>query len=124
MARILALADEECALGFRLSGIDAEVVASPEELQERLLRLQQAVKPRGAGAPALYGERNAGIVLFDQEHLGSLPERLQRWVDESNDPILVPIPMLSVGPRRPSGREEYIARLLRRVIGYQVKIRR
>jgi vacuolar-type H+-ATPase subunit F/Vma7 len=110
MARILALADEEYSLGFRLAGIDAEVVASPEELRDRLLRLFQ--------------ERDAGVVLFDQEHLGSLPERLQRWVDESNDPILVPIPMLPAGPRRPSGREEYLARMLRRVIGYQVKIRR
>jgi V/A-type H+/Na+-transporting ATPase subunit F len=109
MGRIVAVLDEETALGFRLSGVEVRKADSESELRERI--------------EALMNEKDIRIVIVDEETFRRLPEKLERRLEHSTAPLFLPIPTVKVwrGEVRP---EEYAARLIRRAIGYQVKIRR
>jgi vacuolar-type H+-ATPase subunit F/Vma7 len=109
VARIVALVDEETGLGFRLAGIGARAVATPEEMGRR--------------AESLLGDPETGVVILDESLFRRLPESLQRRLEESTAPVFVPVPAVrsEAGPLRP---EEYVARLMRRVTGYRIRIRR
>jgi V/A-type H+-transporting ATPase subunit F len=109
MARVVALTDPETAMGFRLAGIDTLVVREADEIGRILSELLEKKEP--------------GVVIFDEDYLKILPERLQRRVEDSLKPIFVPVPHIKSW-REGEKREEYLARLLRRAIGYQIKIRR
>lgn len=109
MGRIVALLDEETSLGFRLSGVEVRKADSESELRERI--------------EALMNEKDIRIVIVDEETFRRLPEKLERRLEHSTAPLFLPIPTVKVwrGEVRP---EEYATRLIRRAIGYQVKIRR
>lgn len=109
MGTVTALVDGETALGFRLAGIGARTAETSEELL--------------AQVEALRSDPDVRLVLLDERLFGSLPEKLKRRLEESRFPLFVPVPLF-----RPSESavkpEEYVARLMQRAIGYQIKIRR
>ena len=109
MRNVVALVDGETALGFRLAGIGVRATDTPEELRR--------------SSESLLADPGVRLVLVDESLFGQLPERLQRKLSDSRSPVFVPIPAF-----RPEERalkpEEYVARLMRRAIGYQIKIRR
>jgi vacuolar-type H+-ATPase subunit F/Vma7 len=109
MGRIVAILDEETALGFRLSGVEVRKADSESGLRERI--------------EAVLNEKDVRIVIVDEEMFRGLPEKLERRLENSTAPLFLPIPTIKVwrGEVRP---EEYAARLIRRAIGYQIKIRR
>jgi vacuolar-type H+-ATPase subunit F/Vma7 len=109
MGRIVAVLDEETALGFRLSGVEVRKADSESELRERI--------------EVLLNEKEVRIVIVDEAMVRRLPEKLERRLENSTAPLFLPIPTIKVwrGEVRP---EEYAARLIRRAIGYQIKIRR
>ncbi|MBI3597564.1 MAG: V-type ATP synthase subunit F [Nitrospirae bacterium] len=109
MDRIVAVLDEDTALGFRLSGVEARKADTVEELQERIGQL--------------FNEKDVRLVIVDEEMVRRLPEKLERRIEHSTAPLFLPIPTVKMwrGAIRP---EEYAARLIRRAIGYQIKIRR
>jgi len=109
MPNIVALVDEETALGFRLAGVGARPAETPEELQ----RLSESLRI----------DPKVRLVLLDESLFRQLPERIQRKLEDSRSPVFIPIPVfrISKGALKP---EEYVARLMRRAIGYQIKIRR
>ena len=109
MARLTVITDPDTALGFRLAGIEVTEVTDVDEAVERLRALLRA--------------KETGIVLYNEEYRSALPEPSQAAMEESLTPIFFAIPVARTG-RISERREEYLARLLRRTIGYQVKIKR
>lgn len=109
MGRIVAVLDEETALGFRLAGLEVRKADTVEELVRQV--------------ELLLNEKDVRIVILDEDRVRRIPERLERRLEDSVAPIFLPIPTL----RRWEGEippEEYAARLIRRAIGYQIKIKR
>lgn len=109
MSNVVALVDGETALGFRLAGVRARSTESPEEL-------------RGF-AESLRFDPEVRLVLLDESLFRQLSERFRRKLEDSRSPVYIPIPpfRLSKDALKP---EEYVARLMQRVIGYHIKIRR
>jgi V/A-type H+-transporting ATPase subunit F len=95
-------------LGFRLAG------ASVEEVEET------AVAER---FKALLADPSLGVLAVEEELLKQVPEALLEKLGREGVPVLLPFAF----PRRweQAGRgEEYVATLIRRAIGYHVKIQR
>jgi V/A-type H+-transporting ATPase subunit F len=109
MARVVALTDPDTALGFRLAGIETLVLKQGEEIVPYLEELLE--------------QKQTGVVILNEDHLKAVPERLQRRMETSLKPVFVSIPHVRSW-REGEKTEEYLIRLLRRVIGYQIKIRR
>jgi vacuolar-type H+-ATPase subunit F/Vma7 len=109
MGNIVALVDEETALGFRLAGVGARPTETPEEL----LR----------SAEMLLVDPRVRLVLLDESLFRQLPDRTRRKLEDSRSPVFIPIPVFRL-PKGAVKPEEYVARLMRRAIGYHIKIRR
>lgn len=109
MPRLLVVTDPDTALGFRLAGIEVAEVTGADKAVERLLALLRA--------------KEAGIVIYNEEYRSAIPEKNQATLEESLTPIFFAIPVARAAPIS-ERREEYLARLLRRAIGYQLKIKR
>jgi vacuolar-type H+-ATPase subunit F/Vma7 len=109
MGNIVALVDEETALGFRLAGVGARATETPEELQR--------------SSESLLVDPEVRLVLVDESLFRRLPERLRRKLEDSRSPVFIPIPVFRL-PKGAVKPEEYVAWLMRRAIGYHIKIRR
>lgn len=109
MSRIIALTDSETAMGFRLAGIEVVVPEDDAGVRDAVNRFFQI--------------RESALVIVNEDYLSALPERTHRRVEESLKPLFVPVPVIRSW-REGERKEEYLARMLRRVVGYQVKIRR
>ncbi len=109
MGHIIVLTDEETALGFRLAGIDGRAAASAEEAARN--------------AAELLRDPDARLVLVDEDLFHLLPEAMQRTLDASRSPVFLAVPAARAR-KAPVTPAEHVARLMRRVIGYQLRIRR
>jgi V/A-type H+-transporting ATPase subunit F len=109
MARLIVVTDPDTALGFRLAGVDVQEETDPVKAGERLLALLRA--------------REAGIVIYNEDCVSALPESAVIALEESLTPVFFAIPVSRTVPPA-ERREEYLARLVRRAIGYQLKIKR
>lgn len=109
MSHVIALMEKETGLGYRLAGVDVRETPTPEEM--------------GRQARSLSRDPGVRLVILDEDLFRGLPEALQRTLEESRSPLFVPVPSLPLrkGALRP---EEYVARLIRRAVGYQIRIRR
>ncbi len=109
MARLRVITDPDTALGFRLAGVDVHEEVDPVKAGERLLALLRAREP--------------GIVIYNEDFVSTLPEPAVTALEESLTPVFFAIPVSRIVPAA-ERREEYLARLVRRAIGYQLKIKR
>jgi len=92
-------------LGFRLAGVTVEEVARGEEVLRLRLLLAGDAPP---------------LLAVEDEILAALPETVVQRAAERGA-VLVPFTL----PRRwdaPSRPEDYVAALVRRAIGYQIKV--
>jgi V/A-type H+-transporting ATPase subunit F len=74
-----------------------------------------------AAIRAMVEQDDLGVVLVEQEILDAVLERDRRDLERRTAPIIVPFP----GPRwteSASGAESYVLELLRRAIGYRVRL--
>jgi vacuolar-type H+-ATPase subunit F/Vma7 len=95
------------APGFALAGLPADAVAPDEDVATLLAGLAR--------------HPDIGIVLLQDQIYDALPDDLRRRLDRSPHPVIVPFP----GPawEVPVSAEERVVELLRRAIGYRVKLR-
>lgn len=104
---VRVLASAASAAGFRLAGLAVDEIAKSEDAGSRLQIL--------AALP------HTGILLVEQALLDAVPETVRRDIERRAVPILVPIPA-PAWAGAPSGAEDYILELLRRAIGYRVRL--
>ena len=95
------------AAGFGLAGVTADPVDHSAEVEPVLGQLMS--------------QREVGVILLQEDLYAALSPDLQVRLDRSAAPVVVPFP----GPAWadvPSA-EEHVIELLRRAIGYRVKLR-
>ena len=95
-------------LGFRLAGVPVEELADGEEAQR---------------FRTIAADASLGVLAVEDELMRRLPEQLLDRIGREGIPVLLPFTQ----PRRFSeagGGEQYVATLMRRAIGYHVKIQR
>lgn len=95
-------------LGFRLAGAPVEEIEEGEEAER---------------FKALVADASLGVLAVEEQLLERVPEPLLQRIGREGVPVLLPFAL----PKRweEVGRgEEYVATLIRRAIGYHVKIQR
>jgi vacuolar-type H+-ATPase subunit F/Vma7 len=109
MSEVLVVGQPEIVEGFGLTGARVETVTDPDRvgwLVNELLRT-----------------RDTGIVVITEDLYEEIPEKLRIRAEASARPLFITLP-------RPAGREvweereDLISRIIRRAIGYRLKIRR
>lgn len=109
MYRLIVLTDSDTADGFRLSGVDVVVALSPEDARGRL--------------NALLDDEMSGIIAVNEKMMAGIDERTQRKIDSIYRPIVISLPIkekLEMG----EDHRAYLARLIRRAIGFDITLRR
>ncbi len=108
MAKILAVMDDDGARGFRLAGVEA------------------CVAPDGAAAARILetalADRETAVVVVDEDLFEAVGPELLPRLERSLKPVFVPLPRVHRWGEG-EAREDYLGRLLRRVIGYQIKLK-
>ena len=109
MGHVIALVDRETGLGYRLAGVEVRETETPGEMERQ--------------AKTLFADPAVRLVILDEDLFRGMPRDLQNRLEGNRSPVFVPVPSLPLrkGALRP---EEYVARLMRRAVGYQVRIRR
>lgn len=105
--RVRVLASTATSAGYRLAGLTVDEVALAADAGDRLATAA--------------GDADVGIILVEQRLLDAVPSAVRRAVDRRPLPIIVPIPAPN-WTHATSDAESYIVELLRRAIGYRVKL--
>ncbi len=106
MYKFVVVTDPDTAPGFRLAGVDVLEVSNVEEAKKII--------------PSLLFKDDTGIVAVNEDFMASLDEKLIERIEKTHRPIIIPIPSRI----RQIDRTDYIERLLRRAIGYNIVVRR
>ncbi len=101
---LIVIAQPGPSLGFALAGVD--VVAAHDAT--RAMRAIEELDPR------------VGVVIIDESLYRGLTEEFRRELNRSAEPVVIPVP----GPDwvEGSSASEYVVDILRRAIGYRVKL--
>jgi vacuolar-type H+-ATPase subunit F/Vma7 len=105
--RVAVVGDATVALGFRLAGVRPHVVDSKAAADELLSRM--------------IDDPQWGVILVQEDMLSDQPRGTRRRAS-AGLPVLVPFPAPSLA-RLPGEAEAYVAELLRRAVGYRVRLR-
>jgi vacuolar-type H+-ATPase subunit F/Vma7 len=105
-ASVRVLASPSIAAGFRLAGL-AAVDVDEAHATEQLL--------------ATVARPNVGILVVEQSLLDAIPDDVRMEIEHRILPIIVPMPAPKWGATH-GDAEAYILELLRRAIGYRVRL--
>lgn len=107
---VRAVASPSLAAGFRLAGLqvdESEAGDDPAVIGDRLV---------------LAADRaDTGILLVEEALFNAAPEATRKDLEKRAVPILVPVPGATFAAAG-RGAEDYILDLLRRAIGYRVRL--
>jgi len=107
--KLIVLTDPDNADGFRLAGVDVEVVDSDDKVREKLNRLLD--------------DESSGIIAVNEHMMAAIDERTQKKIDSIYRPLVISLPLrekLAIG----DDHRAYLARLIRRAIGFDITLRR
>ncbi len=105
MKKIVFLTHRDAEFGFGLAGIP-QYVASEEEGQERLEKIMS--------------EADTGLIIIDERMMKGMDEERMRESEGRWSGILLVLP----SPVKPVAEvEDYAVRLIRRAIGYHVRLK-
>lgn len=107
MAKVLFAADGEIGVGFQLAGLEVRCITSPTEAADLFLSLCKT--------------REYGMVIVSETLFESIEESSKAKLEKSNVPLFVTVPV-QWKPTAELAPEEYVARIVQRSIGFQVKI--
>ena len=104
--RLLVMTGPGSSAGFALAGVPVIEASNASEAAARMERL--------------IDDADAGVVVVDESIYREFPEELRRTLRSSSQPVVIPIP----GPdwTSESSAHEYIVEILRRAIGYRVRL--
>ena len=109
MYKVLVILPKELAAGFALTGVTVQTVTDVSGAQSAL-------------ATAMENE-DYGIVVIDEALLNQMDERTVDRFFEQNVPLIVPLPAdLEWGDVEEVPHDDYVSRLIRRAVGYQLNI--
>lgn len=104
MKKVIFITEPVARLGFALAGID-QYIAEPQELEEIL-------------GKAMSDPEN-GLIVIDERLTAGIDEERMREIEGAWHGVIVVLP----SPLAGTGEiEDYAARLIRRAIGYHVRI--
>ena len=105
-SRLVVIASPGLSTGFALAGVDVVRAADGQAASRELDRLVD--------------EATTGVVIIDEPLYRSLPEEQRRGLSRLTAPVVIPVP----GPdwSAESTAHEYIVEILRRAIGYRVRL--
>lgn len=109
MYKLIVLTDPDNADGFRLAGVDVEVIDNDDQVVDRLNRLLD--------------DDDSGIIVVNERMMGAIDGRTQRKIDSVYRPLVISIPLkeqLEMG----EDHRAHLARLIRRAIGFDITLRR
>ena len=110
MSRVLALVRPDLGAGFSLAGIDVRTVADAHELRPAL-------------RDAVEGTRY-GMVVVEAELMAGLEEGDRAAFTAVTVPLVIEVPGgLEWKEGAAAPEEDFVARLIRRAVGYQLNIK-
>jgi V/A-type H+-transporting ATPase subunit F len=105
MEQVAFITPQDTAWGFSLGGVP-QFVVEPAELEARLLEVMESDK--------------TGLIVIDERLIAGLAEDRLREIERAWHGILLVLP----SPEKPPEEvEDYAARLIRRAIGYHVRLK-
>jgi vacuolar-type H+-ATPase subunit F/Vma7 len=110
LSKVLAILREDLGAGFTLAGVEVARAADPAAARSLL-------------ASAL-GRGTYGVVIVEEEFLAAMDEETRAAAAASTTPLVIGVP----GEMRwreveEAPADDYVARLIRRAVGYQLNIR-
>ncbi len=105
--RVTAVCDPSVSLGFRLAGLSPHPAARPAEATRLLVELAT--------------DEQWGVILVQEDLVPDLAP-VSRRSSRTGLPLLIPFPSPS-RDRPPGEAEAYVTELLRRAVGYRVRLR-
>lgn len=107
MYRVVVITDSESALGFRLGGVTVVASGSAEDAKRQLV--------------SLINDDTSGIIAISEDYMAAIDERTREKIDSIYRPIVVPIPSRKQ-LQETEERREYLRRLIRRAVGFDIKL--
>jgi V/A-type H+-transporting ATPase subunit F len=107
--KLIVLTDSDNADGFRLAGVRVVIVDSPDQVREKLNNLLD--------------DEDSGIIAVNEQLMAGVDERTQKKIDSIYRPLVISLPIrerLAMG----EDHRAYLARLIRRAIGFDITLRR
>ena len=109
MPKVVAVLGPEAALGFALTGVEVIRVSDPAAARDVLL---EAV-----------GNREHGLLIVEEALLDSLDAAGREALLARNVPLIVPVRLgLRWASEGQAAEDDYVARLIRHAVGYQLNI--
>lgn len=104
--QLVVIASSGLTAGFALAGVRVVEAANGEDAAREISRIAD--------------QPDAGVVIIEEPLYDEIPEELRRSFARSPLPVVIPVP----GPdwTAESKAHEYIVELLRRAIGYRVRL--
>ncbi len=105
MKRIVIVTPADAEFGFKLTGV-SHSIARAEDAEGMIRKIVH--------------EPDTGLLVIDEQLIKAVPEERLKGIEQSWHGIIVVLP----SPERPeAGIEDYAVRLIRRAIGYHVRLK-
>ena len=112
MYKILVITHPELAAGFRLAGVDVEIVSEPGDISEIVRR-------------TVWTRSDFGIIAMDEDLASHLDPALAKELDDRGMPFLIPFPATELYTWMRERREkDYTSQMIRDAIGYHIKLKK
>ncbi len=110
MSKVLALVREDLGSGFSLAGVEIRKVADAAALRPAL--------------EAAFATRAYGIVIVEEEMVTGLGEEARASLRARTLPLVLTVPgEMTRREGEEAAADDYVARLIRRAVGYQLNIK-
>jgi vacuolar-type H+-ATPase subunit F/Vma7 len=110
LSKVLAVMRQDLGAGFALAGVDVSLVNDPAGARTAL---------DAAVASGVYG-----IVIVEEELMSGMGEETRKGFAASTVPLIIEVPgALAWREVVEAPSDDYVARLIRRAVGYQLNIK-
>ncbi len=107
MYSVVIITDRASSVGFSLTGV--EVREATSETAAQVLR-------------ETIDKGNVGLIAINEDFIKGFDQRMMRIVTESEMPLIIPFPPVVYSEEKRDVEESYAAQLIRKAIGYHIKL--
>ena len=110
MSKALALLRRDLGAGFALAGVDVGLVTDTADTRTAL--------------DAAVASGSYGVVIVEEELMAGMEEETRKGFAASTVPLIIEVPgALAWREVEEAPSDDYVARLIRRAVGYQLNIK-